>query len=42
MNKLIAVALALTVLGTAAVQAAPHHRHRACAVHHHHKVCHWR
>jgi len=42
MNKLIIAAIALTVLGAAAVQAAPHHRHRVCTVHHHHRVCSWR
>jgi hypothetical protein len=42
MNKLIAAAIALALLGAAAVQAAPHHTHRVCAVRHHHKTCHWR
>jgi hypothetical protein len=42
MNKLIAAAIALTLLGAAAVQAAPHHRHRVCVWHHHHRLCHWR
>jgi hypothetical protein len=42
MNKLIAAALALTMVGAIAAQAAPHHRHHACAVRHHHRVCHAR
>lgn len=41
MNKLIAAAIALTMLGAVAAQAAPH-RHRVCYVRHHHRVCHWR
>ncbi|HEY4274562.1 MAG TPA: HHHH-motif protein [Rhizomicrobium sp.] len=42
MKILIASALALAVLGSTAVMAAPHgHRHKVCSMHHHHRVCHW-
>jgi hypothetical protein len=42
MNKLIAAAIALTVIGAVAAQAYPHHRHRVCVWHQHHRLCHWR
>ena len=37
MKKLIAAAIALTVLGAVAAQAMPHHRH--CFYRHHHRIC---
>jgi len=42
MHKLIAAALALTMVGAIAAQATPHHRRHVCAVRHHHRVCHAR
>lgn len=42
MNKLVAAALGLILVGALTVQAAPHHRHRVCVWHHHHRICRWR
>jgi hypothetical protein len=44
MKKILAAAVALTILaaGATAANAEPHHHmHRVCSFHHHHRVCHW-
>lgn len=40
MKRILAGALALSLLAVGAASAHPHH-HQVCVWHHHHRVCHW-
>jgi hypothetical protein len=43
-KKILAAAVAVSLLAAGVASAAPyrHHRaHRECTIRHHHRVCHW-
>lgn len=40
MKRVLAGALALSLLAVGAASAHPH-MHKVCTIHHHHRVCHW-
>lgn len=43
MKRILAGAIALSLLGAGVANAYPHHHHphRVCYWRHHHRVCHW-
>lgn len=41
MKRILAGAMALSLLGAGVANAYPHHHHKVCTWRHHHRVCRW-